>query len=389
MERRKEDTMQRWGLRLIASCLVASAILCPLVTHAAASDQDITALQAQYNEALQEIERLRQALAKTQEEIAQLQQRLGQTQEAPPAVTPSAPNTTSYRNAIATLTRQIDADPQQASAYAKRGTAYAHLGDYAPALDDLNRAIHLDPQAVTTYNQRGIVYYKLGRYPEAIQDFDHAIGRAPQLDEAYHNRGIVYKTLGDYPKAHADLRQAADLGLTHAAQALQGLRADVRHLQDRLHQAGFSPGPSDGVPGAQTVAALQAYQRRQGLPATGQLDPRTQQALGLHTANTSPADATSAVLARFVKRPVPPYPMQARQQGWEGKVTLRFEMLADGTIGAIDVVQSSGYTLLDTTAQQALKTWMHQPVVQDGHAVTQWATLDFDFKLDDGNRAAP
>ncbi len=209
------------------------------------------------------------------------------------------------------------------------------------------------------------------------------------MEESYHNRGIIYQTLGDYTKAYTDLRKAADLGLTHAAEALQGLRAEVRRLQDRLRQAGLAPGPTDGVPGTQTVAALETYQRRQGLPATGQIDAATRQALGLHARDAAQSNSTSAVLDRFVKRPTPPYPIQAREQGWEGKVTLRFEMLADGTIGTIEVVHSSGHTLLDTTARDTLKTWRHRPVVQDGQAVTQWATLDFDFKLDDSQHSVP
>jgi TonB family protein len=373
----------------MASCLVGGILTGPMAGGAASAPQDIAVSQKQYNEAQQEIARLRQTLSKAQEEITRLRQQLEAARGEAPAGTPSTASTASYRDAIAALTRQIDAHPQQAAPYAKRGIAYTHLGEYVLALHDLNRAVSLDPQAATIYNQRGIVHYQLGQYAQALQDFNQAIARAPQMGEAYHNRGIIYQTLGDYPKAHAELRQAADLGLTHASQTLQGLRTDVRRLQDRLRQAGLAPGPTDGVPGTQTVAALQAYQRRQGLPITGRIDPKTQQALELHAQGAAQPNSTSDVLARFVKRPAPPYPMQAREQGWEGKVTLRFEMLADGTIGTVEVVHSSGHALLDTTARDTLKTWTHRPIVQDGQAVTQWATLDFDFKLDDGKQSVP
>jgi protein TonB len=50
------------------------------------------------------------------------------------------------------------------------------------------------------------------------------------------------------------------------------------------------------------------------------------------------------------------YPDVARQNGWEGTVSLRLELLADGTVGEVQVAHSSGYTALDTAAQEAAKT---------------------------------
>ncbi len=59
-----------------------------------------------------------------------------------------------------------------------------------------------------------------------------------------------------------------------AAQSDQVLRA-----QQRLTAAGFSPGPADGVMGAQTRDAIEEFQRRNALPVTGELDWQTQMAL--------------------------------------------------------------------------------------------------------------
>ncbi|HKQ48819.1 MAG TPA: L,D-transpeptidase [Phycisphaerae bacterium] len=51
-------------------------------------------------------------------------------------------------------------------------------------------------------------------------------------------------------------------------------------LQAALDRSGFSPGLIDGGPGAKTQAALEAFQRFKGLPATGQADAVTRAALG-------------------------------------------------------------------------------------------------------------
>ena len=63
-----------------------------------------------------------------------------------------------------------------------------------------------------------------------------------------------------------------------AAQA--GDRPDVERAQQALKQAGHDAGPIDGVMGAQTSAALRAYQKAQGLEASGRLDDTTLAKLG-------------------------------------------------------------------------------------------------------------
>ncbi|HOY57519.1 MAG TPA: L,D-transpeptidase family protein [Verrucomicrobiota bacterium] len=56
--------------------------------------------------------------------------------------------------------------------------------------------------------------------------------------------------------------------------------ASVLEAQLALVRLGVSPGALDGVLGSQTRAALRVYQRRERLPATGQLDPPTRARLG-------------------------------------------------------------------------------------------------------------
>jgi len=55
-----------------------------------------------------------------------------------------------------------------------------------------------------------------------------------------------------------------------------GAKAEsVREAQVSLRQAGYDPGPVDGVMGPRTQTALASYQRAQGLAATGHLDSET------------------------------------------------------------------------------------------------------------------
>jgi hypothetical protein len=53
------------------------------------------------------------------------------------------------------------------------------------------------------------------------------------------------------------------------------LAGDIQVAETHLRDFGFDPGPVDGIYTAETQAAVRAYQRRYGLPVTGQLDWRT------------------------------------------------------------------------------------------------------------------
>lgn len=62
----------------------------------------------------------------------------------------------------------------------------------------------------------------------------------------------------------------------------QATRAQIRMVQLRLKAAGFDPGPSDGVMGPKTKAALKRYQDVRGVSGNGALDEQTLQSLGVH-----------------------------------------------------------------------------------------------------------
>jgi hypothetical protein len=57
---------------------------------------------------------------------------------------------------------------------------------------------------------------------------------------------------------------------------------EIRELQIALNEKGFSVGEPDGRLGPRTNRALMEFQQRQGLQATGHIDQRTVQALGIN-----------------------------------------------------------------------------------------------------------
>jgi TonB family protein len=376
------------GFIAILVGLVLLHVSCPFARgQTTPQSSEFEALQRKYEAALQEIERLRSALEALQRErVSPQPPPSGGAEGAPGGDFFQAGNThfvaQRYAEAIAVYTKAIEAAPRDARAYKHRGLAHAKLGNAQQAYKDLSKAIELDPQDAVAYNQRGIASFAIGNAPAALKDFTKAMELQPQLAEAYNNRGIIERKLGDYRQASKDFERATQLGMELAKQHLQVLRDEARQAQERIRSAGFNPGTTDGVPGQQTVTALRQYQKAHGLPVTGLLDDATRNALGLPP---EPAVARQAAEApRFVSQPRPEYPETARQNGWEGTVTLRLELLPDGTVGEVQVARSSGHTVLDTAAQEAAKTWKHEPATQDGTPVTRWAEMNLTFHLDKG-----
>jgi protein TonB len=77
----------------------------------------------------------------------------------------------------------------------------------------------------------------------------------------------------------------------------------------------------------------------------------------------------------------PQYPEAARREGAEGVVTLRFEVLANGKVGTVQVQRSAGRDDLDRAAIEAVKTWLFEPARREKEAVAVWVTLPVRFEL--------
>jgi TonB family protein len=381
--------MRKLPERLWMMGLLAVYILCGSATAPAHCEPD---MQAQYQQALSEIERLKAALERAQEEIRSLSRQLQRATSSPPSH--AAPNDLSSKenasqNVLAALSREIERHPENARAYAQRGAVQLKLKAYPQAIQDFDAAMAKGfPDPAVLYNQRGLAQFQLGHLQPSIHDFTRAIEHNSTLAEAYNNRGIALRTTGDYVRAIQDLRQAMDLGLQTASADLQVLRDEVRQMQQQLQQAGLQPGSADGMPGSKTIAALQTFQQREGLPVTGRFDGATKQHLGVRSISpSSESAATSELLSHFVHRPTPVYPLSARQQGLEGTVSLRFEMLADGTVGQINVLESTGHPILDEAAQNTVKQWTHNLLQQPDPLRQRWGTLSFTFTLDEQDKS--
>jgi peptidoglycan hydrolase-like protein with peptidoglycan-binding domain len=64
----------------------------------------------------------------------------------------------------------------------------------------------------------------------------------------------------------------------------------IRHAQQQLQAAGFTPGPATGILDDRTREALREFQRSKGLQETGQLDQETRSALVSSSGTPRPSE---------------------------------------------------------------------------------------------------
>jgi len=62
-------------------------------------------------------------------------------------------------------------------------------------------------------------------------------------------------------------------------------------------------------------------------------------------------------------------------------VTLRFEVLASGKVGTVQVQSSAGRADMDRAAVEAVRTWLFEPARRGKEAVAVWVTLPVRFEL--------
>lgn len=79
--------------------------------------------------------------------------------------------------------------------------------------------------------------------------------------------------------------------------------------------------------------------------------------------------------------PKPVYPAYARRRGIEGRVVLRLDVTAEGSVDDVLVVESSGHDSLDQAAVTAVRLWHFHPAERDGAPVPSLLQVPIVFGL--------
>ncbi len=85
---------------------------------------------------------------------------------------------------------------------------------------------------------------------------------------------------------------------------------------------------------------------------------------------------------KTVRNRPPVYPEEAARRGQQGSVVLVVRVGPSGLPSAVDVERSSGYTLLDKSAENAVMKWTFVPAVKDGLPVPYDFRMNFTFAFE-------
>jgi protein TonB len=110
-------------------------------------------------------------------------------------------------------------------------------------------------------------------------------------------------------------------------------------------------------------------------------------AAGMPTAGPPAADATENLpvvppMERATARDQPrSYPALSVSRQEEGRVVLEVYIRADGTVGEVRLLQSSGYRRLDTDAMQSVRRWRYVPARRGNQPIPYWYRQPVDYQL--------
>jgi len=90
---------------------------------------------------------------------------------------------------------------------------------------------------------------------------------------------------------------------------------------------------------------------------------------------------TTMAKPRYRENASPVYPPEARLRGQQGIVVVHAEILPEGRAGVLKVKTSSGYTLLDQSALDAVRTWRFEPARKMGMPVAVLVEVPIRFVL--------
>lgn len=85
--------------------------------------------------------------------------------------------------------------------------------------------------------------------------------------------------------------------------------------------------------------------------------------------------------ANYKLQTPPHYPETAVNLGWQGKVLLHANLLENGEISSLKIIQSSGYQILDKSAVMAVKKWKFYPTVINGKAINSTVEVPVNFVI--------
>jgi TonB family protein len=101
----------------------------------------------------------------------------------------------------------------------------------------------------------------------------------------------------------------------------------------------------------------------------------------VHTSGGAFSEGSFTAYPLYRENMPPVYPEIARVRGYEGIVLVSAEILPTGRVEQAKIRKSSGYSILDQSALNAVKKWRFEPARKSGRPFTMWVEVPIKFVL--------
>ncbi len=120
-----------------------------------------------------------------------------------------------HDEALASIDRALQIDPNHAEALVNRGVLLSELGRYADAVASYDRAVAASPANVRAHCNRSKTLFSLNRYDEALISADQALAIDPAHVESLYTRGMALGRLHRHDEAIAAFERVLALAPAH------------------------------------------------------------------------------------------------------------------------------------------------------------------------------
>jgi TonB family protein len=177
------------------------------------------------------------------------------------------------------------------------------------------------------------------------------------------------------------------------------LKKQTINTIEKVHTASFDKRPSPLAAEAKTGIPSNSSSQAPGLltsPDSASIKNTNRAPSGpsepLTTAAAVPAKKAKGILSESVSVHIawplykqnasPDYPLRARRMGYEGLVMLKVLVDVSGQVEDLEVVRSSGYSILDNAAISTVKKWVFEPGTEGGKKKKMWVKIPIRFELE-------
>jgi TonB family protein len=260
--------------------------------------------------------------------------------------------------------------PSDAAAHTGLAYALLTLGKPRDAEREARSALDINPQVAEAHYVVGVVRYRENKFKEAEEEAEAALNIKPRLGAAAYLAGdslmALYFDESDHqatlhPAAAGDDARRAAAALR--APALEPIRARMREIASSLETiVNAQPNNPEAGLWREQAGSMQFYGRAE--------DENS----GIYRVSEVEVRAT------ILSKPEPGFTEEARRNNVSGTVRLRAVLSADGRVRNIAVVRSlpDGLTELCIRAARRMR---FTPAFKDGHAVSQYVTLEYNFNV--------